>query len=225
MTGTAGAVRIGLTGPIGCGKSTVAGWLAERPGRRGHRRRRCGPRRPRRRDTRARGASIARFGAGLRRRRWQPRPRRARPGRLRRSGRAARPRGDRPPGRPSADRRRACEAAEAAGAAGRRHRGDQARRGRPGRAVRRGLARHLRPGGPGSSVSSRGACDPADAGRAIDGPGRPRPTASGPSRPGSWIRDLSPAADSGGDARRACGGPGRPGLGGPSARGKAARPT
>lgn len=26
------AVRIGLTGPIGCGKSTVAGWLAERPG-------------------------------------------------------------------------------------------------------------------------------------------------------------------------------------------------
>ncbi len=25
-------VRIGLTGPIGCGKSTVAGWLAERPG-------------------------------------------------------------------------------------------------------------------------------------------------------------------------------------------------
>jgi dephospho-CoA kinase len=25
-------VRIGLTGPIGCGKSTVAGWLAETPG-------------------------------------------------------------------------------------------------------------------------------------------------------------------------------------------------
>jgi dephospho-CoA kinase len=25
-----GTVRIGLTGPIGCGKSTVAGWLAER---------------------------------------------------------------------------------------------------------------------------------------------------------------------------------------------------
>ena len=25
-------LRIGLTGPIGCGKSTVAGWLAERPG-------------------------------------------------------------------------------------------------------------------------------------------------------------------------------------------------
>ena len=25
-------VRIGLTGPIGCGKSTVAGWLAARPG-------------------------------------------------------------------------------------------------------------------------------------------------------------------------------------------------
>lgn len=25
-------MRIGLTGPIGCGKSTVAGWLGERPG-------------------------------------------------------------------------------------------------------------------------------------------------------------------------------------------------
>ena len=25
-------VRIGLTGPIGCGKSTIAGWLGERPG-------------------------------------------------------------------------------------------------------------------------------------------------------------------------------------------------
>ena len=33
MTGTAGrAIRIGLTGPIGCGKSTVAAWLGERPG-------------------------------------------------------------------------------------------------------------------------------------------------------------------------------------------------
>lgn len=27
-----GAVRIGLTGPIGCGKSTIAGWLGERAG-------------------------------------------------------------------------------------------------------------------------------------------------------------------------------------------------
>jgi len=25
-------VRIGITGPIGCGKSTIAGWLGERPG-------------------------------------------------------------------------------------------------------------------------------------------------------------------------------------------------
>ena len=34
MSGLAGrrAVRIGLTGPIGCGKSTVAGWLGEHPG-------------------------------------------------------------------------------------------------------------------------------------------------------------------------------------------------
>ena len=26
------AIRIGITGPIGCGKSTIAGWLGERPG-------------------------------------------------------------------------------------------------------------------------------------------------------------------------------------------------
>lgn len=31
---TAAPVRIGLTGPIGCGKSTVAGWLASMGGRR-----------------------------------------------------------------------------------------------------------------------------------------------------------------------------------------------
>ncbi len=30
--GSERAFRIGLTGPIGCGKSTVAGWLGERPG-------------------------------------------------------------------------------------------------------------------------------------------------------------------------------------------------
>jgi dephospho-CoA kinase len=29
---TRGTLRIGVTGPIGCGKSTVTGWLAERPG-------------------------------------------------------------------------------------------------------------------------------------------------------------------------------------------------
>ena len=27
-----GSRRIGITGPIGCGKSTIAGWLGERPG-------------------------------------------------------------------------------------------------------------------------------------------------------------------------------------------------
>jgi dephospho-CoA kinase len=32
VTGRGGALRIGITGPIGCGKSTVARWLGERPG-------------------------------------------------------------------------------------------------------------------------------------------------------------------------------------------------
>ena len=31
-TGRGRPLRIGITGPIGCGKSTVAGWLGERPG-------------------------------------------------------------------------------------------------------------------------------------------------------------------------------------------------
>ncbi len=32
MTGRGRAVRIGITGPIGCGKSTIAQWIGERPG-------------------------------------------------------------------------------------------------------------------------------------------------------------------------------------------------
>jgi dephospho-CoA kinase len=32
VTGLGRALRIGITGPIGCGKSTVARWLGERPG-------------------------------------------------------------------------------------------------------------------------------------------------------------------------------------------------
>jgi dephospho-CoA kinase len=60
------ALRIGLTGPIGCGKSTVAGWLAEDPGvvaidADDVARDVLAP------GTPELGAVLARFGAGLRR--------------------------------------------------------------------------------------------------------------------------------------------------------------
>ena len=104
-TGHARTLRIGITGPIGCGKSTVAGWLGERPGRRRHRRRRG----------RARGPRARRAGARRGRRALRVRTcsapmaslDRAALGRvgLRRPGRAARPRGDRPSGGAAADPR------------------------------------------------------------------------------------------------------------------------
>ena len=98
-------LRIGLTGPIGCGKSTVAGWLAERgaavidadaarargdgAGRAGAR---GGPRPLRRRRTAGRTAALDRAALG----------------RLVFADAAAlaRPGGDRPPGGPAAHRGR-----------------------------------------------------------------------------------------------------------------------
>ena len=95
-------VRIGLTGPIGCGKSTVAGWLGERPGvvvidADQVAREVVEPGEP------ALDAVVARFGPGVLRGRRVPRPGGARPDRLRRPGRAARPRGHHPSGGPAAD--------------------------------------------------------------------------------------------------------------------------
>ena len=99
-----GSLRIGLTGPIGCGKSTVASWLGERAGvvvidADQVAREVVEPGEP------ALDAVIARFGP-------EPAPGRRiarsggpRPDRVRRSGGAPRPRGDRPSGRPSADPR------------------------------------------------------------------------------------------------------------------------
>ena len=81
-------VRIGLTGPIGCGKSTVAGWLAER-GAVVDRRGPASPARCSEPGEPALDAVIARFGdAVCVERGRQARPGGARPDRLRRPGRA-----------------------------------------------------------------------------------------------------------------------------------------
>ena len=165
------AVRIGITGPIGCGKSQVARWLAElgaavidaddvaravtAAGEPAHdavvralRARGDGAgRHPRSGRAGARSCSRIRTGSASSRRsstrRSGPRILAARGGRRRRRG------------------------------ARRRHRGDQARRGRPGVAVRRGLAGDLRRRGRSASGSSPGARPPTT------------PIAGSPLRPGS----------------------------------------
>ena len=137
-------VRIGLTGPIGCGKSTVAGMLAEhgavvidadRLVREVYED--AGGPRGRRRALRA-GRSDARR---------LDRPTRAGADRVRRSGGPARSRGDHPSRRsaanPGRDRRRGHRACP-----GGRRGGHQAGREWPRRTVRRGLAGHLRPADP-----------------------------------------------------------------------------
>ena len=172
-------VRIGLTGPIGCGKSTVAGWLGERPGvvvidadrgrARGRRARRAGARRGRR---------AVRRGAAARRR--VARPGGARADRLRRPGRAARPRGDHPSGGPAADpgarspRPRRTAPPAVVIEAIKLVEGGLAER------LRRGLARDLRPGGPARAPRRPRGADRTDADTPDRGPGAASRTASGP---------------------------------------------
>ena len=204
-------VRIGLTGPIGCGKSTVAGWLgelgatvidadADRPRRSSRPASRpstpCWRASAPRSGTRT--ASLDRAALG--------RLVFADPAALRRS------RGDRPPGRPAADPRRARRGRDAPA---RRPscRGDQARRGRPRGPLRRGLAR--RPATPprsGPGCRRRGA-EPADAERADPAQGdlaarlRPRGDAGSSTTSGSPARHgpQVAAAYAVGRSRRAAG--------------------
>ena len=165
-----GRPSIGLTGPIGCGKTHRRRLAAadrapsvidaDVDGPRGDGARPAGPRR------------ILEPVRGQRPdARRHARPGGARPDRLQRPAAPGRARGDRPP----AVRPRILAAIDA-GAAGRRaggrRRGDQARRGRPGGALRRGLARTCtrRPSASGSSTAA---------------PTPPTPIAGSPLRPAS----------------------------------------
>ena len=184
-TGHARPLRIGITGPIGCGKSTVAGWLAERPGvvvidadqvaRDVARAGRAGPRRGRRtvRDGRAPGRWHPSTGRPLAASSSRIRPRSAisRRSSIRRSGRGSSPRSRAP---------------RAAGRRGGRDRGDQAGRGRPRRVLRRGLARYLRRGGPASSGWSAGAKSTMPSNGSPRRPGSPNGSVR--SRPASSTR-------------------------------------
>ena len=139
-------LRIGITGPIGCGKSTVAdGWGSARASwssmPTSSRARSSNPGEP------ALDAVVARFGSDLLR--ADGSLDRAALGRMVFADPAAlaRPRGDRPSRGAAADPRgdgwrggrwRGCG----------RGRGDPARRGRAGGPVRRGLAGRVRPGDP-----------------------------------------------------------------------------
>ena len=157
-------VIVGLTGPIGCGKSTVARWLAatgravidadavardvSAPG------------------TPAHDAILVAFGDAVRRPDGTARPGGARPDRVRRPGCSfARLEAIVHPRVRPAIRAR-LEDARRDGRARRRHRGHQARRGRPGRAVRRGR---------GSSTANR-------------------PSSSGDSRVAGWPPTTPAAA-------------------------------
>ena len=118
-------VRIGITGPIGCGKSTVARWLAAwgarivdadalarevtRPGEPAH------------------DAVLARFGEPVRRRRRDAGPGGPRGDRVRGPRGPRRSRGDRPSRGPAADPR-GTRGGRRRGHRGRGHRGDQADR-------------------------------------------------------------------------------------------------
>ncbi len=164
MTAVARTVRIGITGPIGCGKSQVGRWLAERGARvvdADHVAREVtAP------GTPVHAAILRRFGAavtapdGTLDRAALGRVVFADPAALRDLEALVHP----------AVRPRILEliaAAEADGAAGRGDRGDQARRGRARRPVRRGVARDLRPRRRSASGSWRAGRPPADADQRI----------------------------------------------------------
>ena len=175
-------VRIGLTGPIGCGKSTVARLArasaarvvvdADDVAREVTGARRAGARR---RSARA-SATSCRAADGL------ARPGGARADRLRRPGGAARPRGDRPPGGPAADPRPRSRL--------RRPRAPARRRSRRSSSSRAGCAAlcdevwlvDLRPGRPARAAAGRAALPADDAEQRIAAQGdlveRLRPAAT-----------------------------------------------
>ena len=168
--GGAGAmtVRIGLTGPIGCGKTTVAEWLGELPNvvvidADRVARQVVEPGEPALDDDRR---AVRRSPA--------PSGRIARPGgpradRLRRPGRASRPGGDRPPRGPAADP--GDDRSARTGTARRRsssRRSSSSKAASPRCATRSGWSHAIRSTSSGASGS--GACP------------RPRPTTGSPSR-------------------------------------------
>ena len=183
-------VRIGLTGPIGCGKSTVAGWLAE-PRRRSSSTPTPSPARSRAPGRPGHDAVLAHFGEAVR----------APDGTLDRAALGRIVFAD-----PAALRElesivhplvrprilAAIEAAVARRRAGGRHRGDQARRGRPRRAVRRGLAGDLRRAARAPRRARDGPRGRGPPDRRAGRPGGAGPGAPGPSSSRSTRRAASP---------------------------------
>ena len=149
-------VRIGSTGPIGCGKSTVAGWLGERPGvvvidadvvaRERRRAGRAGARR-RRRAVRS-GGAAPRTGRST--------GRRSAGSSSRDADGAARPRGDHRSGGPAADPARRSRRPRRTAPPAWSSRRSGCVDGGLGDRLRRGLARDLRPDGPGRAPRRAG---------------------------------------------------------------------
>ena len=175
-----------MTGPIGCGKSTIAGWLGERPGVVVIDADRVA------RDVLDRGEPALGGRRGALRRgadRQHGELDRAALGRLVFADPAALADLEaivHPAVRPRI--LAAIARAESAGRLRGRHRGDQARRGRTGGRMRRGLAGDLRPGRPaGAAHGSRGVR--REERRSADrGAGRTSPRASVRSQRGSSTR-------------------------------------
>ena len=179
VTAVRRTIRIGITGPIGCGKSQVARWLAARGARVVDAdlvaREVTAP------GTPVHAAILRRFGASREHPRRHPRPRGPRAGRVRGPGGAAGPRGTGAPGGPAPDPR-GDRGGRGFWCRGRGHRGDQARGGWARRPLRRGVARGLRSGG--AARAAPGARHPATrrrpAGRRPDGTHREAPAVGDP---------------------------------------------